>query len=210
MGFDFEHAVGLMVATAILGLSPGPAVFATIAHAIKLPLRRVYFFIAGIVVADFVFAMMAMLGVAVLVSQHEILFYALRAIGGGYLLYLGMKALVPYQAGGSKISTIHLKENQMGLFLGGFMLTAGNPKDLLFFVSFLPAFINLKEAGWAEMVVAALLIVVTFIATLSVYAVFAGLAKDLLKSEKISLWFDRVTGALLVIVGLMVLFVPPA
>jgi len=204
MTFGIENAIALMIATAILGLSPGPAVFATVARSINLPFKRTAFFIAGIVFGDFVFAMMAMGGLAVLVSQHQTLFQILRCVGGGYLLYLGMMALVS-KATVKDIQSV-APESRLKLMTSGFLLTAGNPKDLLFFVSFLPAFIDLKTAGAEQMAMAAAVIVITFIATLSFYAALISIVGEWLRNPKTLFWLDRMAGVILIAVGLIVLF----
>ncbi|OFW87740.1 MAG: hypothetical protein A3B66_06175 [Alphaproteobacteria bacterium RIFCSPHIGHO2_02_FULL_46_13] len=204
MTFGIENAIALMIATAILGLSPGPAVFATVARSINLPFKRTAFFIAGIVFGDFVFAMMAMGGLAVLVSQHQTLFQILRCVGGGYLLYLGMMALVS-KATVKDIQSV-APESRLKLMTSGFLLTAGNPKDLLFFVSFLPAFIDLKTAGAEQMAMAAAVIVVTFVATLSFYAALISVVGKWLRNPKTLFWLDRMAGVILIAVGLIVLF----
>lgn len=206
MTFGIENAIALMIATAILGLSPGPAVFATVARSINLPFKRTAFFIAGIVFGDFVFAMMAMGGLAVLVSQHQTLFQILRCVGGGYLLYLGMMALVS-KATVKDIQSV-APESRLKLMTSGFLLTAGNPKDLLFFVSFLPAFIDLKTAGAEQMAMAAAVIVITFIATLSFYAALVSVVGEWLRNPKTIFWLDRMAGVILIVVGLIVLFAP--
>lgn len=204
MSFTFENALSLVIATAILGLSPGPAVFATISRSISLPFRRTFLFISGIVFGDFIFAMLAMCGVALLVSEHAIYFIILKVAGGGYLIYLGMRALLAK----TTITDIQEIEGESAwkLLLSGFFLTAGNPKDLLFFVSFLPAFIDLKTADPTQMLIAATLIVITFIGTLSFYAALTSTVGGCLKNPKTILWLDRMAGAILIIVGLIALF----
>ncbi len=203
MTIDVQAMIGLVIATAILGLSPGPAVFATIARAINLGLGRTYLFIAGIVVADFVFAMLAMLGLATLISQYEPAFIALKIGGGLYLIYLGYKAWRSSAA--MRQQTNAAPEKGWKIFLSGFLLTASNPKDLLFFVSFLPAFVDLKQITPETLILPAFLIVLTFIGTLSVYALGAFKVREWLKNEKSVLWLNRLAAVTMTLVGVAVL-----
>lgn len=200
---DIPAMLGLVTATALLGLSPGPAVFATIARAINLGLAQTYLFIAGIVVADFVFAMLAMLGLATLISQYEPAFIALKIAGGLYLLYLGWKAW--RSAGQSRKDQAVPPERGWQLFVSGFLLTASNPKDLLFFVSFLPAFVNLESPTLGSLVLPAALIVVTFIGTLSVYALGAYKVRAWLSNDKSVFWLNRIAAVTMAGVGVAVL-----
>jgi threonine/homoserine/homoserine lactone efflux protein len=203
MTIDVQAMIGLVIATAILGLSPGPAVFATIARAINLGLGRTYLFIAGIVVADFVFALLAMLGLATLISQYEPAFIALKIGGGLYLIYLGYKAWRSSAATRQQASAA--PEKGWKIFLSGFLLTASNPKDLLFFVSFLPAFVDLKQITPETLILPAILIVLTFIGTLSVYALGAFKVREWLKNEKSVLWLNRLAAVTMTLVGVAVL-----
>lgn len=203
MTIDVQAMIGLVIATAILGLSPGPAVFATIARAINLGLGRTYLFIAGIVVADFVFALLAMLGLATLISQYEPAFIALKIGGGLYLIYLGYKAWRSSAAMRQQASAA--PEKGWKIFLSGFLLTASNPKDLLFFVSFLPAFVDLKQITPETLILPAILIVLTFIGTLSVYALGAFKVREWLKNEKSVLWLNRLAAVTMTLVGVAVL-----
>lgn len=200
-----ENAITLIVATAILGLSPGPAVFATVARSISLPFKKTAFFIAGIVLGDFVFAILAMGGLAMLVSQQQILFHILKLVGALYLLYLGMMALIS----NSTLKNVQAvtTERRMKLFVSGLLLTAGNPKDLLFFVSFLPAFIDLTTAGIVQMLIAAVLIALTFTVTLSFYAVLVSITREWLSNKRIFIWFDKIAGVILIVVGLTIILV---
>ncbi len=200
---DFSSALGLVVATALLGLSPGPAVFATMGRAITSGLGPTYLFIAGIIAGDFVFAMLAMLGLAAIVGQYAPAFLAIKICGGLYLLYLGWKA---WRSAGQGTRTQDVKEETgMALVTSGFLLTASNPKDLLFFVSFLPAFVDLENTTWQGLILPASLIVVTFLATLSVYALGAFKVRTWFSHDKAILWLNRVAGITIACVGVAVL-----
>lgn len=211
MMMNIEQIVGLVVATVILGLSPGPAVFATIARAIKIPFLQTTLFIAGIVIADFVFAGLAMMGGALVVSQNFLLFQIIKCAGGGYLFYLGLSALVATFrsisiSGGNTLFNDVVPESGFKLFISGFLLTASNPKDLLFFVSFLPAFVDLERIDIPTFILAATLISLSFIVTLTFYALIARRASSLLSGYGAALWLDRIAGVMLIAVGLIVLF----
>lgn len=204
MNLSIETAIALVIATAILGLSPGPAVFATVARSIVLPFRKTALFILGIIFADFIFAFAAMSGVSLLFKQNEIYFWILKLLGGGYLIYLGVKGLI------SKSSILEIKsvapEKGWRLFGSGFLLTAGNPKDLLFFVSFLPAFVDLQRVETLQMIVVATLIALTFTGTLSFYALLVRGVERWLNNPKVIWGLDKLASGILIIVGLVVLF----
>jgi threonine/homoserine/homoserine lactone efflux protein len=194
----------LALATAILGLSPGPAVFATIARSLSLGLGRTYLFIAGIIFGDILFSLLAMRGLATLAARQSLIFTGLTMLGGGYLIYLGVQSLYHLKKGPEPPRNDSEKPTQ--LIVSGFLLTASNPKDLLFFVGFLPLFIDLTIANTGDMLLASSVIALSFLATLSLYAIAANYVRILFKSENIILWLHRIAGLLMMGVGIAVIF----
>lgn len=197
-----ESALALALATIVLGLSPGPAVFATMARALSRPLPHVYLFILGIVTGDFVFAMLAMFGMAAVAGAYAPVFTLLRVAGGAYLVYLGVHS---WRDSAKATLRQVTRESSVRLFLSGFLLTGGNPKDLLFFVGFLPLFVNLKTAGTGTMALAAGVIVMSFVGTLSVYAIGAAALKRWIQNERVLAGMHRVAGIVMGGVGLAVM-----
>ncbi len=194
--------IALALATALLGLSPGPAVFATIGRALTQGLAATYIFITGIIIGDLVFALLAMLGLAALASHYSIIFFLLKIIGGGYLIFLAFKS---WQHAKVKKQDTEYTEAGWTLFSSGFLLTASNPKDLLFFIGFLPAFMDLENSNFIDIVLASLVIIITFFFTLSAYALTAHRVRTLFKDDVILTYLNRVSAILLFGVGVLVI-----
>ncbi|MGH1403841.1 MAG: LysE family translocator [Alphaproteobacteria bacterium] len=194
--------IALFIATLMLGLSPGPAMFATIGRALSQDLKTTYIFIFGIISGDLFFALLAMMGLAAIAAHYTLLFLIIKLIGGWYLIYLGIKN---WKKAKTKTLESASKETGGKLFISGFLLTASNPKDLIFFISFIPAFMDLENAGIIEIVSAALIIAITFLITLSIYALSANRMKVIFSNEKTMTHLNRVAGLILIGVGLLVL-----
>lgn len=192
----------LAIATAILGFSPGPAVFATIGRALSQGLAPTYLFILGIILGDLFFAFLAMVGLAALAAEYTILFTALKILGGCYMIYLGIKS---WKQAKSMALQTQFDENKWQLVTSGFLLTASNPKDLLFFVSFLPAFLKLESITLGEIFVASVVITITFLLTLSFYAVMAHNIRNIFADGKNITLLNRIAGMMLVVVGIIIL-----
>lgn len=192
----------LAFATALLGLSPGPAVFATIGRALSLGLGSTYLFVIGIVAGDLVFALLAMFGLAVIASHYTIIFLILKIAGGSYLLYLGLKS---WKSAKAKAFEKDFNEAGWKLVSSGFLLTASNPKDLLFFIGFLPAFMDLERSTITDFLTASIVIAVTFFATLSFYAISANRMRKLFKNPKAIMYLNRIAGVMLIAVGILVM-----
>lgn len=199
---EIDSAAGLFIATFLLGLSPGPAVFATLGRAISLGLRPTFLFIIGIIIGDLLFSLMAMLGLALIASQYGIIFTAIKIIGSMYLIYLGLQSL----RNSNKIDIhTHHSESNFKLISSGFILTASNPKDLLFFVSFLPAFMDLEEMRIDSMAMASMIIVLAFLITLSFYALLAHHIRKIFKHNNTLKYLHYIAGLTLICVGCFIL-----
>lgn len=196
---------GLSFATFLLGLSPGPAVFATIGRALSAGLGRTYLFILGIILGDLLFASLAMLGLAYLVSSYAFIFVLLKVMGSFWLFYLGYGALRAEASSTKLTASAEVSEAPLQSILSGFLLTASNPKDLIFFISFLPAFLDLGTITPLGIALAASTIALTFLVTLSCYALPAARMRQSLTSARNQLWLNRIAGVTLIAVGILML-----
>jgi len=148
----------------------------------------------------------ASLGLAVVLQASSLAFFIIKMVGAGYLLYIGIKCLLTRQKlfeGPSETKT-----KGKDLFLTGFFTSALNPKTTLFFLSFLPQFIN-NESVYAQQQI--LLLGVVFVSlgfcVLNVYALAAAKLRSwITKNEKIQAYFNWVTGLLFIGFGLRVAF----
>lgn len=103
---------------------------------------------------------------------------------GVYLLYLGAKLLMQTKSSSVLPPTVDAAGSRWGLFVTTYLVTAFNPKGVVFFVAFLPQFIpsdsSSSDALW--------LLSITFVAlatlNASFYALLATSARQLLSSEK--------------------------
>lgn len=205
---DILNIPGLALATFILGISPGPAVFATLSVALSHSRQSVILFIIGILMGDILFASLAMMGLGAIANEIPAVLLAIRILGGFYLIYLGIwawpkKQMLETVNDNIPVQTIPLASPHM--FLAGFILTAGNPKDLLFFVTFLPAFIDLQHAGPAHIIMATLTIAGAFLVTLSLYAGAAQIARRYLLKPRVRYGFDILSSTILMGIGIYLL-----
>ena len=88
---SFESAIALSIAIFVLGITPGPGVFAIVARALALGFRSTLVFIVGIIAGDLVYLVLAALGLSVIATQYGAAFGVLKIIGGVYLIYLGIQ-----------------------------------------------------------------------------------------------------------------------
>ncbi len=95
---------------------------------------------AGIATGAFIHTILSTVGLSLLLSQSIVLFTALKIIGGLYLIYIGIKSIVQ-KSDGIKIKQVlagSLKKD----YWQGVITNVANPKNILFYLSFLPQFVS--------------------------------------------------------------------
>ncbi|MBI1260049.1 MAG: LysE family translocator [Chloroflexi bacterium] len=134
-------AFGLFLAAAVvLAITPGPGIFYVLARSIKGGRREGYASAAGTAVGGLFHVAAAALGVSALLATSAVAFSVVKYIGAAYLIYLGIRALL------SKDAPVELDDSERRAskraFYQGITTEVLNPKTALFFLAFIPQFIN--------------------------------------------------------------------
>ncbi|MDD2385018.1 MAG: LysE family translocator [Sulfurospirillaceae bacterium] len=166
----------------VLAVSPGPGVFATIARALASGFASTLIFIAGIVLGDIIFLLAAIYGLSTIAMYMGEVFIAVKYLGGAYLIYLGYTILKSH----AKAANIHaLREpSKKANFLSGLSITLGNPKVILFYLGFLPTFMDLKALTFSDVMMVGSVVVGVLFSVMAVYAYVASRAKHLFQSPQ--------------------------
>jgi RhtB (resistance to homoserine/threonine) family protein len=195
-----------LLTVTIIGLlavmSPGPD-FLIVTRNSLLYSKRVGLCTAfGITLGTMWWVAASLLGISLAISKTVLLFNILKWFGAAYLVYLGIKSFrTKKNAPANEVAqkTPQDMSPQKG-FLTGLATNALNPKAALFFVSFFSIIITpktpivLRTAYGLEISLIALLwfsLLATVLSASKVRGIF----------ERISVWLDRVTGAILIVLG---------
>jgi threonine/homoserine/homoserine lactone efflux protein len=145
-----------------------------------------------------VHAVGAAVGVSAVLAASATAFTAVKLAGMAYLLYLGVKLLR------SRGAAPDAKARAGHPFLQGFASNVLNPKVALFFLTFLPQFVNKDAAVLPQTLTLAAIHVVVGLICLSAYARLVHRARELLTAPRVRAWLERTTGAVLIAFGLRV------
>jgi threonine/homoserine/homoserine lactone efflux protein len=129
-----------LIASITLTLSPGPDIIYVLVQSMANGRQRGMAIACGLVTGVLVHTSLVAFGVAILISQHEILYTLLKFFGSGYLLYLAFQV---YNSE-TNIALVETQKSQktfLEAFKKGFVMNVLNPKVTLFFLAFLPSFI---------------------------------------------------------------------
>ncbi|MEN5266156.1 LysE family translocator [Stenotrophomonas sp. TWI587] len=195
MQIDANLLALYVVSVVVMIAMPGPvAVFVAgtgIAGGPKQALRA----IAGTNVASLVLIALSMLVVQGLLSINETVFALLKGGGAAYIGYLGWQML--RDAG--RMETAAMPVATQGSFTKGFVMSISNPKDIIFFASFFPQFLEITPRPTASLALLTVLWIVLDFATLMTVCL---LVRRLVKPN-VHRTMLRVSGALLMLIALL-------
>jgi threonine/homoserine/homoserine lactone efflux protein len=198
-------AVFALAALALI-VVPGPAVLYIVAQAVDGGRRAGLVSAAGVASGGLVHIVAAVVGISSLVAASATAFAAVKYAGAAYLVFLGVRRLLTRDDPDAVEAAPPRRHRR--LFVDGFVVNVLNPKTALFFLAFLPQFVD-PEAGSAALQAGVLgaVFVVLALASDSTYALAAGTAGRALRSSRAYLGVRRwVTGTVLVCLGLAAAF----
>ena len=183
----------------LLAVTPGPGVLAVIARAMASGFRPAAVVVCGIVLGDLVFLMLAIFGLGALATALGELFTIVKYLGAAYLIWLGIQLWRTKPVAAT--ATPQPPRAGYGHMMTGLVITLGNPKVILFYLGFLPTFVNLQTLSTTDILIIATVVSGVLGATLLGYAVAAAKAGTLIKSEKAQRAMNRAAGGTMIAVG---------
>ena len=192
-----ESAISFFLAILVFGVTPGPGVFAILARALAKGAGDCVYLALGMTISDILYLVAACLGLAVIATQWGEAFTIVRVIGAIYLLYLGWKMW------NTRLDLISEDEETSGAsrasaFVQGFLISASNPKVILFYIAFLPTFMDLSVLTAEDIALASLLTLVALMIGLMSIAFCAARARLWFRSKQAMERLNKGAGSLLV------------
>lgn len=198
---SLEAAVSFFIAIFIFGITPGPGTFALLGKALASGVKDCVPMALGMTISDIIYLVLATFGLAAIAENYSGLFLAIRFIGAAYLMYLGWKMWT------AEVDTDFKQKNNKSRswfsgFLQGFLISASNPKVILFYIAFLPTFIDLTRLNSSD---------ITLLSTLTFFALMIGLmmvsygastVRAYLKSAKAVTRLNKTAGSIMIAAGL--------
>jgi threonine/homoserine/homoserine lactone efflux protein len=201
---NFETWITFTAASCILLIMPGPTILTVISysvthgHRVRLPLM------SAVALGDSTALALSLLGLGALLAKSAMWFQVIKWAGGLYLIYLGIRL---FRSGVSAQTLPEADENLSSwkLFINTYLVTALNPKGIIFFVAFLPHFISPHGDTIQQMWILAITFVILATLNTFLYVAFAGTARQLLSSPAARRAFNLTGGTLLSVAGLWAL-----
>ena len=177
-------------ASIVLLLTPGPAVLYIIARSVDQGRAAGLVSVLSVEVGNFFHAVAAALGLSALLFSSATAFSVVKYLGAAYLIYLGVRKLLSKSA--ALTETRVQPQSMRRIFSQGVTVAVLNPKTALFFLAFLPQFVD-RSRGQIPLQLLSLgcLFVLMAIVSDGMYALLASSAGQWLKSQQKIWLFER-------------------
>ena len=190
----------LFGAMIVLASVPDTSALAVLGRTISSGFSQGLYTVIGIVVGDYIFIILAVYGLSYIAERMEAVFIVIQYMAGAYLIWLGIRIWK------SKITDVEvesIKETSgLSSFMSGFLITMGDPKAILFYISFLSAFVDLSAIKFGDT------IIIMIVATLSagglklLYAYLGDRSRILFQSHKAKKMLNVSAAAVMITTGL--------
>jgi len=153
---------------------PGPSVMYIVARSSVQGPRAGMVSVLGVHAGSLIHVVAAAVGLSAVVMASSVVFTAVKALGGVYLIVVGIRTILGSRAAKATAAPPPPKPLQR-LFLDGFLVNLLNPKVALFFLAFLPQFVSREHGAiWSQTLVLGLLYIAIGFCSDGVYAYLGG------------------------------------
>jgi len=185
----------------ILALIPSVSVLTVSARSSAYGFTHGVYTTIGIVSGDVIFILLAIYGLSVFVDILGGYFYLLKYIGGTYLIWLGLGLWKSdSKSTGLKRDT---DSTLLSSFLTGLLITLGDQKAILFYLGFLPAYIDLDTITAADTGTIIIIATVAIVGSKLVYAFMADRARTIFQDSRVGKGINIAAGCVMIGAGIV-------
>ena len=196
--------LGLLASALFISISPGPGAIFSISQGTQYGFKRSIISVIGLQLGLMSQIIFLLLGLGILIDQFPGTFSIIKILGMLYLIVLG--ALQWFK----KIEQISTSKDDfensfspLSSLLKGFFVNITNIKGTVFFLALIPLFVDLTSLNISTCVILTATLVGVDLFVMTGYLMLAEISKSLLSDPKKILWQNRVTGSILIFIGLI-------
>jgi RhtB (resistance to homoserine/threonine) family protein len=200
------HLTTFIISGLLLNLYPGQDTIYIISRSMSQGKKAGILSVFGISSGGLIHTLLAGLGLSAILSASGIAFHVVKIIGALYLLYLGFRTIFSKHVISNR-ETYLAKQTDLQIYKQGLITNLLNPKVALFFLSFLPQFIN-PDNNYGPL--SFLFLGSIFLSTGTLWCIFVALfsakiSEKIKKNTKITFIFEKITGIIFIGLGLNLL-----
>ena len=191
--------------TASFLLIPGPPILLVISYSLIRGRQAVFALLLGVGLGDVVAMLLSFIGVGLLLQTVSIVFQFFMWIGAAYLIWLGIRMLR------DESESLELSEKidpkvWHAIIANAFVITALNPKSIVFFLAFLPQFINSEKSFITQSLILGSTFLGLALLSVVLYSLLSSFIGQQIRLSLIHRWTNRIGGSLLIGAGGMIAF----
>lgn len=197
---DLNSLISFAVASVALLVIPGPAVIYIVNRSVTDGRQIGLAAVVGLELGTFMHVLAATVGLSAILATSENAFNVVKYLGASYLILIGLRTLTRKP---EAISTSASSMTQSQAFRQGFIINTLNPKIALFFLSFLPQFIdpNISSNARQSLILGSVFVLCGFVID-GIYALTASSLREVLvKGKALPFIQQYVAGVVFVLLG---------
>lgn len=208
---DSHTLIACLIAVTVLTLTPGLDTMLVIRNSARGGWLDGAVSSLGICSGLFVHATVSALGISIILLQTSWAFSTLKVAGAAYLVWLGFCSWKRVATGSTNLLGINGANRQDGFLLQrsfreGFLSNVLNPKTVVFYMAFLPQFIDPLAPPFAQSLIVATIHFCVAMIYQCLLAAMVNQARSWLLSPKVNRVFDSLTGSLFLLLGIRLAF----
>lgn len=190
--FIFLYSVTVFIASII----PGPSMLLALTHGMQYGAKKTMASALGNVAVTLIQASISIAGLGTVLVASETVFYLIRMAGAAYLVYIGFsiffspKWIVTQHDTSKPEALIPLRK----MFLQAALVTAGNPKAIVFFTAIFPQFIDPRSAYLFQSCILLGLGAVIAFGSFMIYAISGEKVVSLFSKASVGKYLKRIIG----------------
>ena len=197
--YDLAHWSIFMSASILLVLAPGPDHIYVLSSALSQGKRAGFAALIGILLGLLTHMIAVAAGLAALIANAPSVMVALKFCGGLYLVYLGYKSFKA-ASNGIALHSSPQGQSERAILLNGYMVNILNPKIFIFFLAFLPQFVE-PNAGpeWLQVLLhGSILILMGSSFQWALVVASGSFSRFITRHPAILTWINRIFGLILI------------
>ncbi|WP_141433219.1 LysE family translocator [Bacillus sp. 03113] len=207
--FGIIHFEIFVLTGILLNVTPGTDTMYIISRSVSQGKRAGIYSVLGVSTGTIIHTLLAAFGLSIILTKSVLLFNIIKILGAVYLAYLGINMLL-------KKTSLKEAETQKNvklrkIYVQGIISNVMNPKVALFFLAFLPQFINTKDSSPIPFIILGLTFTLTGTIWCLLVANFASFTtKKLRKNANTATILNKLTGIVFIGMGLKLLKIKPS
>jgi threonine/homoserine/homoserine lactone efflux protein len=199
---SIETWLAFAAASAIMLAIPGPTILLVVSYALGHGRKTALATVTGVTLGDFTAMTASLAGLGALLATSSSLFTILKLVGAAYLMFLGIKLWrAPIVTGPVGDNDNLPEERPLKILSHAYIVTALNPKSIVFFIAFVPQFLDMGKPFLEQTIVLEATFLCLAALNALIYVFLADMARGFIRKASVQRAVNRTGGTLLIAAG---------